>query len=126
MILSSCAFQQTALQRIEHFSGLDLPDDMTEIFNSTHETFTGVAGQYAVFSLKEETDIFVGPKQGEPDLDENKKNEILYYLENFFEEVPTEYYPDFSKEFKCAIGAESTYVLYFPSDLEIKVLMMGH
>jgi len=126
ILLSSCAFQETALQRIERFSGLDLPEGMSEVFSFVGETFTGVAGQYTVFSLTEEVELFVNPKDEPYDLSEVEKANIFYNLQHFYTEVPSSYYPDFSHEFLCAQGMETTYALYFPGDLQIKVLMMGH
>ncbi len=126
ILLSSCAFQETALHRIERISGLDLPEGMSEVFSFEDETFTGVAGQYTVFSLTEEVEFFVNPKDGPDDLSEDEKANILYNLEHYYTEVPSSYFPDFSHEFLCARGMENTFVFYFPGDLQIKVFMMGH
>ena len=126
ILLSSCSFQETALHRIERISGLNLPEGMSEVFSFEDETFTGVAGQYTVFSLPEEVDFFANTKNEPHNLSEDEKANILYNLENYYTEVPSSYLPDFSHEFLCARGMENTYVFYFPADLEIKVFMMGH
>ncbi len=126
MTLTSCAFSTPAQRRIERISGLRLPDHMSEVFNFVDQTFTGVAGQYAVFSLSEETDLFSKEKEENEVLDESAINNLLSFLETSFAEVPLEYYPDFTLGYQALLGMESTYAFYYPNVLEIKVLMMGH
>ena len=121
--LASCGIKEDAKSRIERFSNISLPDDMTEVYNYRDTTFTGVAGQYTVFKLKEESNLF--EEKEEQALTEVEKDNILYYLKDIYK-IPEKYYLDFDKEYQYVTGNENTYAFYYPDDLELKVFMGGH
>lgn len=96
---------------------------MTEVYNYRGTTFTGVAGQYTVFKLKEESNLI--EVKEEQALTEVVKDNILYYLKDIYK-VPEKYYPDFDKGYQYVTGNENTHVFYYSDDRELKVFMGGH
>lgn len=122
-------FKFYAYERIEEYSGIDLPDDkMTEVYTFVDETFTGLAGQYSVFNysgrLDVEDDETDRPVDWNENLDAGVRENICYFLDNW--EVPSEYYPDFSADYRYACGAEGTYVFDFYNQHCLKIFMFGH
>ncbi len=126
LIFTGCFLdKETSIERVERLTGYNLPD-AEELYYFQDETFTGVAGQYSVYNLSKEPECITENKKedAEKSISSEEITRITETLESW--SVPAEYYPDFEKEYSFIIGAEDTYIIYFPEEGQLKIWMWGH
>ena len=121
--LSSCSKNPMSIKRVEKITGYDLPNDMKELYHFKDDTFVGCDGQYSVYSLDTEPMCFSDIKISSPIKDVDIEN-MLYYFATY--NIPEEYHPDFEQEYTYITGSENTITMYFPSEKQLKIWMLGH
>lgn len=120
---SGCGETATSIERVERFTGYDLPNTIEEIYHFQDDTFVGCAGQFSVYSLDTEPSCFADAKSSSP-IDADRIKDMLDYLDTY--DIPEEYYPDFEQEYTYIVGAERTVIMYFPEEKQLKIWMGGH
>lgn len=130
LLFSGCSIfnKETSIERVQRLTGLDLPTDMIEEYYFLDQTFTGVAGQYSVYSVEKEPEIIKETLKDQYDTQEKVNEQTINMVQDYLvrHDIPQEYYIDFNAQYKYITGAEQTYVFYFSQTNQVKIFMFGH